>query len=228
MNDDKTPYKLCLDVLQKLQDSGVLKDLVLVGSWCVYFYKDWFEYGDELSAVRTTDIDFLIPTPPKIKSPTDIPTLLSSMGFTVDIRGQGYMRLQHPEMVIDFLAPEKGKGIDVSFPIKDLGINATSLRFLNLLLDHLITIKSQGLSLTLPHPIQYGLHKLIISTRRRKEEKRLKDQQQGVEVLRSVLKTQDAPRVPVVFKELPKGWRKSILSCLEKLEGMDIISVLTN
>jgi len=135
-DDDKTPYKLCLDVLHKLQDSGVLKDLVLVGSWCVYFYKDWFEYGDELSAIRTTDIDFLIPTPPRIKSPTDIPNLLSPMGFTIDIRGQRYMRLQHPEMVIDFLVPEKGKGTDVSFPIKDLGINATPLRFLNLLLDH--------------------------------------------------------------------------------------------
>ena len=38
----KSQYELCVEVLKRLDNAGVLKDVVLVGSWCTLFYKDFF------------------------------------------------------------------------------------------------------------------------------------------------------------------------------------------
>lgn len=58
MNDNGT--KLA-DILQALNKDGLLQDIVLIGSWCLDFYKDLFEGFKPL--VRTTDIDFYVPSP---------------------------------------------------------------------------------------------------------------------------------------------------------------------
>ena len=39
---EKSQYELCVEVLRRLDNAGVLKDVVLVGSWCTLFYKDFF------------------------------------------------------------------------------------------------------------------------------------------------------------------------------------------
>ena len=39
---EKSQYELCVEVLRRLDNAGVLKDVVLVGSWCTLFYRDFF------------------------------------------------------------------------------------------------------------------------------------------------------------------------------------------
>jgi hypothetical protein len=58
-------YKLLSAVLQRLQDSGALEKLILTGSWCQYYYRIMFNASLEIPLIRTTDIDFLVPNPPK-------------------------------------------------------------------------------------------------------------------------------------------------------------------
>jgi len=73
---EKNQYNLCIEVLKRLEKAGVLKDVILIGSWCIPFYKDYFENVRYPIAIKTRDIDFLVPTPSKIKTKADIPKLL--------------------------------------------------------------------------------------------------------------------------------------------------------
>ena len=56
-------YDLCLEVLERLQKSGILDGMIIIGSWCQYFYKTYFSKVDYSSSIRTRDIDFLVPVP---------------------------------------------------------------------------------------------------------------------------------------------------------------------
>lgn len=39
---EKKQSDLCLEILRRFHNAGILDDLILIGSWCVYFYKDYF------------------------------------------------------------------------------------------------------------------------------------------------------------------------------------------
>lgn len=56
-------YDLCLEVLRRLQKVGVLREVMIIGSWCIYFYRNYFSDIDYTSSIRTRDIDFLVPIP---------------------------------------------------------------------------------------------------------------------------------------------------------------------
>ncbi|MCX5657253.1 MAG: GSU2403 family nucleotidyltransferase fold protein, partial [Candidatus Omnitrophica bacterium] len=80
---EKNQYKLCLEVLRRFNKAGILDGLILIGSWCLYFYKDYFGnilYID-IATIKTRDIDFLVPIPSRIKKEVDIPKLLEDLGF---------------------------------------------------------------------------------------------------------------------------------------------------
>jgi len=186
MSEKDAPVELCLEVLRRLEKAGVLRGLVLIGSWCAYFYPDYFGGKTKLSALRTRDIDFLIPTPSKIKGELRVAELLADLGFISDRRGEGYVRLSHPELIIDFLVAERGRGTDKPYPVKALGIKAQPLRFVSFLSDDTVEVRSRGLILILPHPVNFGLQKLIVSGRRADRDKGAKDRLQAIEVLRAV------------------------------------------
>jgi len=40
---EKKQSDLCLEILRRFHNAGILDDLILIGSWCVYFYKDYFD-----------------------------------------------------------------------------------------------------------------------------------------------------------------------------------------
>ena len=58
---DDAKFDVLYSVLKDLQDAGVLKHFVLVGSWCQEFYRHHFENSFEIPATRTMDADILIP-----------------------------------------------------------------------------------------------------------------------------------------------------------------------
>jgi len=105
---EKKQYELCVEILRRFDQTGILHDFILVGSWCLYFYKDYFkdrEYVARL-AIKTRDIDFLIEHPQKIRQQVDIPKLLSDLGFITIFKGrEGYIKLDHPDLMIEFLVP---------------------------------------------------------------------------------------------------------------------------
>lgn len=218
MSEKSAPPALALKVLRRLDSAGVLKSVVLVGSWCAYFYQDHFADKDYRPSIRTRDIDFLVPTHPKIEPSVDVPALLEDMGFLTQFVDDGHMRLVHPELLIEFLVPEKGRGTTKPYPIKGLNVNAQALRYLNFLLDNKVRVKVDGLNVILPHPVNFALHKLIVSGRRTKKDKSAKDLNQSMEILRILEKNDRADEVSHAFSKLPPGWKKEIRKALRKSE----------
>ena len=225
---EKNQLNLILRVLKKMYASEVLDNLVIVGSWALYFYQYYFHQGEYFPDIRTRDIDFLVPLPPKFKRNVDIPLLLKEFGFIVHHGGtKGYIRLDHPELIVEFLIPEMGKGRDTPYPLPSLGLNAQPLRFLHFLAEHTITIEHENMKLRLPHPAAYALHKLIIFDRRRTKDKAEKDSKQAIQLLQYLEKnSKDIREIKTIFSTMHKKWQKTVLENLKKLDEENLIQLL--
>jgi len=226
---EKKQYELCLEVLRRFHKAGILDDLILVGSWCIPFYKNYFSgvtYIDHI-AIRTRGLDFLINYPSKIKREVDIPSLLKDLGFVTSFKNmEGYIKIDHPDLFIEFLVPEKGKETDKPHPIPKLGVNATALRYLNLLSDKTIREKVEDFYLTVPHPVNFALHKLLISGRRR--QKAQKDQSTAIEILKALIKKSESDLIRDVFYTIHKKWQTNIIRTLEAMKEKEILAVFEN
>lgn len=219
-------YALFHKVLKHFYDTGILDDIILVGSWCMYFYKEYFSIIRYAPSIRTKDIDFLVPLPIKSKKKIDIVKLLKDEGFVVTFNNSGYMRLEHPEIMVEFLVPERGRGTDKPYPLPHLGVNAQALRFLDFLVQNTITMESDDVCVRLPHPAAFGLHKLIVSKRRKAEEKSLKERREALDVLNALIKQGESEKIKGMFDKMAVRWRKKVLSVLEECDNKDITSIL--
>lgn len=213
---DDVRHRLFVDVLWRLQEVGALREIVLIGSWCKYFYNDWFHDPEALSPNKTTDIDFLISMPLRLQRTIDVPAALAPLGFRVEFNNTGYMTLTNPELHIDFIVPEKGRGVDHPITVDRLGVRASALRYMSLLLDHPIQVEKDGLHVKLPHPIHFGIHKLLVSTRRAKEVKAAKDFLNGCEILSAVIESGKGSEITTLWTSLPMGWRRTVLQSFPK------------
>jgi len=224
---EKRQYELCLEILRRLNRTGILKNIVLIGSWCIPFYKEYFRTKGYLSSIKTRDIDFLVPIPSKIQQKVDVPELLKDLGFVVGFKGpHGHIRLEHPRLVIEFLVPEKGKGSDKPYPLPKLGLNAIPLRFLNFLSDNTIEVKVEDFYLTLPHPANFSLHKLIVFQRRIREDKAVKDRNIAIRILGALINRGEKNIVSQTFDSIPQRWQKRIVKGLEEAKERGILNIL--
>ena len=224
---EKSQYELCLEVLRRLDHAGVLKNIVLVGSWCTLFYKDYFADVGYLAALRTRDMDLLIPRPAVLRTKTDVAELLMDLGFVVGFTGsQGYIRLEHPELIVEFLVPEKGRGTDKPYALPQLGINAQSLRFLEFLAQNTITSTAGTITVTLPHPANFALHKLLVMGRRKIPEKQAKDKQAAINILNALIEKKQDALVRDVFASMPRRWQGKIKKQLTEVTDRRILEVL--
>ena len=93
---EKKQYDLCLEILKRFSQKKLLGNVVLIGSWCMVFYKEYFHptIKEGFDTFKTRDIDFLIPAPSKITQKTDVPELVKDLGFVTSIGGgKGIIRL---------------------------------------------------------------------------------------------------------------------------------------
>ncbi len=58
---EKSQYDLWVEVLRRLDHAGVLKHIVLVGSWCTLLYREYFSSQAYIPSLKTRDVDLLIP-----------------------------------------------------------------------------------------------------------------------------------------------------------------------
>ena len=84
---EKSQYDLFVEVLHRLDKVGILKESVLVGSWCTMLYKDFFGSEKYTTSLTTRDMDLLIPEPGEIKVHVDVAELLKDLGFVVGFTG---------------------------------------------------------------------------------------------------------------------------------------------
>ncbi len=226
---EKKQRELCFEILRRFNKAGILKDIILIGSWSAYFYNEYFagtSYLDR-AALRTRDIDFLIPDPAKIRHEVNVPDLLHDLGFVIIYKGRkGYIKLEHPDLLLEFLVLEKGRGIDRPFPLPKIGINAVALRFLNFLSSNTIKVKIEDFYVILSHPANFALHKLIIFQRRLRQDKAVKDKNIALEILKSLVDKGESSIIKQVFNSIPQKWRKKVIKGLEKTKERDILRIL--
>jgi hypothetical protein len=178
-------------------------------------------------SLKTRDIDLLIPRPSAIKAKTDVAELLKDLGFVVGFTGsKGYIRLEHPQLIVEFLVPERGRGSDKPYSLSQLGLNAQALRFLGFLAENTITTKVGTLTITLPHPANFALHKLLVMTRRPTAEKQMKDKEAAIRILTALFNKGLADIVREKFHTMPRRWQGTVKKQLTDITEKNILDVL--
>ena len=224
---EKSQHDLCMEVLHRLDKTGILKHMVLVGSWCTFFYKDFFAGKKYMTSLTTRDMDLLIPQPSSIQEKVDVAELLKDLGFVIGFTGsQGYIRLEHPELIVEFLVPEKGRGSNKPYPLPQLGLNAQALRFLEFIIQDTIQCKLGSITITLPHPANFALHKLLVMSRRPKAEKKAKDKETAIRILNALIDSGQSDAIKNVFQTMPHRWQEIVKKQLTDITQKKILGVL--
>lgn len=220
-------YKLCCEVLSRLEAEGVLNHLVLIGSWCLLAYEDFFSGIDYRAGIRTRDIDLLVPIPFHFDHNVDLDDVLRDLDFVLRLKGTtGCMQFVHEELMLEFIVPERGRGSDKPFSIPALGVNAQPLRFMDFLASNTVRLRFGNTFIAVPHPANFALAKLMVSTRRKVAVKRENDQRQAIQVLRALLETGNENALRSVFDGMPKTWQKSVRGLLTDLPLAENISIV--
>ena len=206
-------------ILTTFHHTGILKNIILLGSWCLVIYRAYFDNAPEIPLLRTTDIDFMVPNPPIISTKYDVTKILNEFGFdeTFSIVN-GYSKFTHPELEVEFITPEFGKGKNKPYIIKSLNISAQGLRYIGLVQNNTITVDYKNISVTVPEPCAFILIKYLASSKRLKIAKKKKDILTANQLSEFLLEipTQKNKLVEL-FASIPGSWKKSILHIV-KLE----------
>ena len=213
---EKNQYNLCCEVLHRLEKAGVLDRVILIGSWCLLAYEDYFKSERYSPGIRTRDIDILVPIPHMFDHKVDIEELLKDLDFVTSFNGRdGYMQFVHSDLMLEFIVPERGRGSDKPFLIPDLGINAQPLRFMDFLAGNIIRLDFAGVKVSVPHPVNFSLLKVIVSVRRNKLVKKENDIRQAVEVLRALIEKGEENNLRQIFLSCPITWQRKIIKILK-------------
>ncbi|KAF0145982.1 MAG: hypothetical protein FD156_350 [Nitrospirae bacterium] len=78
----------------------------------------------------------------------------------------------------------------------------------------------------MPHPAAFALHKLIISARRTKEEKLLKDRKEAFAVLTALVRKGDKGEIKSMLDGMPSRWRKRVIDVLTETDNIEIMKIL--
>lgn len=90
------------------------------------------------------------------------------------------------------------------------------MRFMTMLFDYVIYVKTHGITLRLPHPVHFAFHKLLVSGRREEAGKRDKDRKQGIEVLEASLAHGEEAVAWQLYSELPRSQQSIIRRELQR------------
>jgi hypothetical protein len=229
---EKKQYDLFLEILRRLKKAGILKSVVLIGSWCIPFYKEYFEELKNISPIRTRDIDFLVLLDAKFKKRANVIELLEDLGFKYEFLGEkGYIRLLHPLLMLEFLVPEFGRESDKPYKLPELGINAQRIRFLGMLADVTIKVDIGGIDVVMPHPVSFALQKLLAGKRRsgaKRKEKEAKDKLVSLQILGAIIEAGEIAPVKGIFKSMHKNRQRDVIKVLKEEGAVEVLHVLSD
>jgi hypothetical protein len=215
-------FELLYSVLSSLHKAGVLTNCVLIGSWCQDFYRQLWGNPYQIPAATTTDADLLVPKSMKFKHSANIAAIMEQNGFKIDVHQSGLMVFIHEDFKFEFLTEAGAKADEDIFTFKNLNLTAQELHFMNIPVAYNFVIPFRDIFIRLPEPEAFALHKLIVSQRRRKVEKREKDLAAAGGLFEYfATKEQHKKRLKEILDEFPNGWRKKIDEAL-KNSGLEL------
>lgn len=163
------------------------------------------------------DADILIPRRLKLVNPVDVFDIFIKRGFVTKIHYEsGLSKFIHRVFTFEFLTDPGAKSEEKQYRFPSLNIVAQELHFMSIPLSYYMTVKYRDLTLNIPEPEAFALHKLIVSQRRLKPEKRDKDSETAKGMFQFFKgKEQHIQRLHQIIDEMPKGWQKTIKKALE-------------
>lgn len=217
---EKSTAKLDLlySVLAALHRAGVLKDCILVGSWCQDIYRQMYGSPFQIPAATTTDADLLVPRRLRCAPKVNIADIMEQCGFKVELEGSsGLMKFIHEDFKFEFLTDTSAQADETVYLFKNLNLSTQQLHFLNIPLSYNLLTTFRDIPLRVPEPEAFALHKLIVSQRRGNPAKKEKD----IATARGLFeflatKPHHRQRLRVIYEEFPRGWQKRIQLALQK------------
>ncbi|HOE15905.1 MAG TPA: GSU2403 family nucleotidyltransferase fold protein [Syntrophorhabdaceae bacterium] len=164
------------DLLEALSSVGFFEESMLIGSWVMPLYQEFFGMS---YALRTMDIDFAVQLlqgerPRRI----DLQGLIVSQGFAPFITQSGIQKFSREGFTIEFIAHRRGGRDEDPVFVKNWNITAIPLPFVSIMTDFPFMAECRGYQIKAPIPEAFFLHKLITSARRKGESKKMKDLEQ--------------------------------------------------
>lgn len=164
------------DLLEALSSVGFFEESMLIGSWVMPLYQEFFSISYTL---HTMDIDFAIQLlKGKRFRRIDLQDLIVSQGFTPFFTQSGIQKFSREGFTIEFIAHRRGGRDEDTVFVKNWNITAMPLPFVSIMTDFPFMAECRGYQIRAPIPEAFFLHKLITSVRRQEESKRLKDLEQ--------------------------------------------------
>jgi len=213
-------FEFLYGILKDLQKHGLLDKVILIGSWCQYFYRHQYNQPKEIPATRTKDADFLIPKRLHLAKNIDLAALLRGHDLEeFHNRETKVTKFKHPSLDIEFLTDPGPKSDETGYYFKNLNIVAQELHFMSIPLRYNQIIKYKELTLRLPEPEAFALHKLIISQRRLNPDKKVKDIKtaQGMFAFFEG-KGNHIKRLHEIINDMSKSWRKKVEQALKECD----------
>ena len=211
MNDNEKQLK---EILKVLETEGILKDIILIGSWCPLFYKTIFDNFD--TTIRTTDVDFFVPNAKAIVEKNNVIKSLETIEYEIShdflTRKTTFMSLSGFE--IEFLTKLNRNHL-ACVRLGNTGIYAESISSLDVFERNYIEVNYYGIQVKVASPASYVLQKLSINSKR--GEKAEKDIQSVKAVLGYVAVSKKyLDELHFLFISLPKKWQNQIKETAEK------------
>lgn len=204
-----------LKTMTMLHENELLPQVVVIGSWAEYLYMAAGGLPGYEAAIRTLDVDILLRNK-SLKPCHDLPSLAKSYGYLLESdRLSGTTKLLLPgSLEVEFLLAKRGAGHEPAMDT-NIGICAQTLRHLEILARHTVALDFEGLSVTVPEPEAFVLHKMVINQER--GNKTEKDQQ----VIRRMMPYLDAGKCKDLIEDLPKQSQQKIHRYLQEHEGLE-------
>jgi predicted nucleotidyltransferase len=165
MKDNREILK---EILNVLKEEELLDNIILVGSWAVYFYHEIFANFD--LSIRTTDIDFYVPIPSNFKDKFGIIQSFRAINYDVrmDTLTNKVVFFSPDEFELEFITGLTRQQLS-TVRLGNTPIYAESLPYFNLYNDKPLNHSFEGMTIRLASPGAYVLQKLLILHLRNKK-----------------------------------------------------------
>jgi predicted nucleotidyltransferase len=217
MKDNK---EILIEILSVLNKENLLDKVIIIGSWAVYFYQ--FIYQDFEVNVRTTDIDFYVPSPTNFKEKSGLIKAFQNINYDIrtDTLTKKVVFFSPDEFELEFITGLTRQ----NFPTVRLGntsIYAESLPHLNLFNHYQLKYEFEGMQVTLASPPTYLIQKLLIIHKRKN--KTTKDVESLLNVLNYIITHPDLlAELNIIIRGLSKAAKKTILENSTNFKIMQI------
>jgi len=155
--------KAFTDALEALNEEGLLRYVVIIGSWAEYLYECAFPRKGFTANLRTRDLDIFIPNRGRLRGKKNLVETMRKRGYgVVEDPVTGVSKFYREDLLeVQFVARSLGSGEKDVVEVPGLGIKTEALRYLNLLKENPISVYYRGLKVEVPAPEAYVLQKLV-------------------------------------------------------------------